>query len=334
MISKSVGLARQRIGSLEVSPIGLGGNNFGTDFFGKGCDQDQVTRIINTALDSGINLIDTAEEYSIASHLGDGHSEEMIGVALGGRRNEAVIATKFLLRNEHDPGERGAARVVAAVEGSLRRLGTDHIDLYQQHSPGETPIDEILGALGRLVSDGKVLEVGCANFSAPQIDAAAVAADGVATFRSCQLQYSVLERPDDNTLAAVDRHGVGIVAYFPLASGLLTGKYRRGESPPDGSRLGGNARVSKMLRDGLMARRPPFSQERLDTVDRLRAFAGERGHSLLELAISYLVVQPAVTSVLTGVTGPEQVLANVAAAAWELTADEVDSIDRIVSEEG
>ncbi len=332
-------LERRSIGSLEVSVVGLGGNSFGTDFFGARCDQREVTRIVNAALDHGVNLIDTAEEYSITSFLGEGHSEECIGRALGARRDEAVIATKFLNTSAQDPDHRGAARIVAAAEASLRRLGTDRIDLYQQHQPNpDTPIDEILEALDRLMQDGKVREVGCCNFSAEMLDAAdrATASTGGsgARFRSCQLQYSVLERPEAETFAAMQRTGMTLLAYFPLASGLLTGKYRRGEPPPPGSRLGADALVSTMLRDGLMARRPPLSDERLTTVEQLTDYARTRGHSLLELAISWLAAQPVVASVIAGVTNADQVVANAAAAQWTLTGDELTAIEAIVAREG
>ncbi len=316
--------------------VGLGGNNFGTDFFGTRCEQREVTRIVHAALDAGITLIDTAEEYSITSFLGEGHSEELIGVALRSRRDEAVIATKFSNNDEHDPAARGATRIVAAVEASLRRLGTDRIDLFQQHQPdAETPLDEILEALDVLVRDGKVREVGCGNFTADMLDeATAVAArTGARPYRSCQLQYSVLERPPTDVLAAVARNQMSILAYFPLASGLLTGKYRRGEPPPSDSRLGADGVVSTMLRQGIMARRPPLSDERLETVERLTTVAAAQGHSLLELAISWLASQSIVGSVLTGVTKVEQVLLNAAAADWELSADTLGAIDGIVAEE-
>ena len=329
-------MKRRSIGVLEVSIVGLGGNNFGTDFFGARCDQREVTRIVNAALDVGINLIDTAEEYSITSFLGEGHSEEFIGVALGNRRDEAVIATKFLNSDEHDPTQRGATRIIASVEASLRRLGTDRIDLFQQHQPDpQLPLGEILEALDLLVRDGKVREVGCCNFTAEMLDEATEAATSAGTqaYCSCQLQYSVLERPADDLLMAVQRNDLSILAYFPLASGLLTGKYRRGQSPPPDSRLGADGLVSTMLRDGIMARRPPLSDERLTTVERLTALAGEHDHSVLELAISWLASQPIVGSVITGVTKSEQVLANAAAADWELSDDVVAGIERIVVEE-
>ncbi len=326
----------RRLGELDVSVVGVGGNNFGTDFFGRRCDQGDVDRIVAAALDAGINLIDTAEEYSITSFLGEGHSEEMIGKALRGRRDEAVIATKFLNTSETDPDQRGSDRIVAAVEGSLQRLGTDRIDLYQQHQPDpDTPVGEILDALDRLVRSGKVREIGCCNFTAPMLATAEEAARdlGVSPFRSLQVQYSVLERPPGDLLDHVRRSGTPILAYFPLASGLLTGKYRRGQPPPPDTRLGADALVSNMLRQGLMARNPPLSEERLDTVDQLESFAADHGRTLLELAISWLVAQPEMGSVIAGVTSAEQATANAGAAGWELTADEIAEVDAIVGRE-
>ncbi len=325
------------IGSLQVSVVGLGGNNFGTDFFGARCDGRQVTRIVNAALDAGINLIDTAEEYSITSFLGEGHSEELIGAALGSRREEALIATKFLNQSESDPEERGAARIVAAVEASLQRLGTDRIDLYQQHQPDPvTPLEEILEALDRLVAAGKVREIGCSNFTGEMLaDAAETAARSSFTpYRSCQTQYSILERPPESFLDAAQRHQVALVAYWPLVNGLLTGKYRRGQNPPPDSRLGAQGLVSGMLRDGIMAARPPLSDERLATVERLAAFAEDSGHSILELAISWLTSQPAVGTVIAGVTKVEQVVANAAAGDWHLTGDDFAAVDALVAQEG
>lgn len=330
-------MRRRRIGSLEISVVGLGGNNFGTDFFGVRCDGREVKRIVNAALDAGINLIDTAEEYSITSFKGEGHSEELIGAALGDRRDEAIIATKFLNQSEPDPDQRGAARIVAAVEASLRRLDTDRIDLYQQHQPDPfTPIEEILEALDGLVLAGKVREVGCSNFTGEMLDAAAetAARSSFTPYRSCQTQYSILERPSDDLVAAAERHQVALLAYFPLASGLLTGKYRRGQEPPPDSRLAANGRVSSMLRDGLLAARPPLSDERLATVERLSDFAKQRGHSILELAMSWLASQPAIGAIIAGATKAEQVVANAAAAGWDLSTDEFAAVEAIVARDG
>jgi aryl-alcohol dehydrogenase-like predicted oxidoreductase len=327
---------RNKVGELEISVVGIGGNNFGTDFFGTGCDARTVDHIVGTALDNGINLFDTAEEYSITSFLGAGRSEELLGAALRGRRDEAVIATKYSNFDEADPGQAGADRIVAAAEASLKRLGTDRIDLFQQHQPDEqTPIDEILEALDRLVVAGKVREVGTCNLDEAQLARARSAGLrlNVRPFATCQLQFSVLERPPPEVLDAVQRTSTKVLAYFPLASGLLTGKYRKGQAPPTDTRLGAGGVVSQMLRDGLMARRPPLSDDRLSTVEELTELAASCGHSLLDLAISWLVCQPTVGAVLTGVTSPTQVEANAAAAAWNIDAATLDAIDAIVDAE-
>jgi aryl-alcohol dehydrogenase-like predicted oxidoreductase len=327
----------RKIGTLDVSIVGVGCNNFGTDFFGPGCDQATVTRIVNVALDAGVTLFDTAEEYSISSYLGEGHSEELLGAALRGRRDEAVLATKFLSHDEHNPDAAGADRIVTALEASLQRLGTDHVDLYQQHFPDpRLPVDETLEALDRLVRTGKVREIGWCNVTADLVDTAARVAleHHTAPFRSCQLQCSILERPDADVLEALRRHSVGLVAYFPLANGLLTGKYRRGAPPPAGSRLAADAMVSQFLRDGIMASRPPLSTERLTTVEHLGDFARDQGHTLLELAVSWVASQPVVASVLTGVTNADQIAANAAASGWLLSDDELAEVDAIVEREG
>ncbi|SEO56112.1 aldo/keto reductase [Trujillonella endophytica] len=329
-------MRRRQIGELEVSVLGIGGNNFGTNFFGRGCDAGEVDRILRTGLDAGVNLVDTAEEYSITSFLGEGHSEELIGAALGARRDEAVLSTKFLNSDAGNPGERGAARIIAAVEASLGRLRTDRIDLYQQHFPDpDTPVDEVLEALSRLVADGKVREIGWCNAAPEQVHdaAAAVQRSGSRPFRSCQLQYSLLERPADELLAALTRTGTVVLAYFPLASGLLSGKYHRGQPPPADSRLASDALVATILRDGVMSKQPLLSDARLTTVDELAAFAADSGHSLLELALSWVAAQPSVASVLTGVTSPGQVTANAAALDWLLTPDECAAVDAIVARE-
>lgn len=225
---------------------------------------------------------------------------------------------------------------MAALEASLRRLGTDRIDLYQQHFADQNmPVDEVLEALDRLVRDGKIREVGCCNLAAETVVQAAHAAEvtGLHPFRSCQLQFSVLERPDVELLAALERHSVALLAYWPLANGLLTGKYRRDAPPPPGSRLGAQTMVSQFLRDGIMASRPPLSPERLATVERLDTFAREHRHTLLELAISWLISQPNIRSVLTGVTDPHQAEANAGAAGWLLSDTQKAEIDVIVENE-
>jgi aryl-alcohol dehydrogenase-like predicted oxidoreductase len=315
-----------------VSVVGLGANNFGTDFFGNKCDQDQATRVIDAALDAGVNLIDTAEEYSTRSPWGTGRSEEFIGVALGSRRDDVVIASKFSVRSEDEPEERGAQRVVRAVEGSLRRLGTDRIDLYQQHfADPDVPIDEILTALDRLVRDGKVREIGCCNFSGEMLDAADAAstAGGLARFVSAQNQYNVLDPPrEDGVIDACERLGLLLLPYYPLASGLLTGKYRKDAPAPADSRFGSGTRVGERLRNRQL------SDVRIEVVEQLDVLARDRGHSLLELAISWLTSQPFVASVIAGATKPEQIRGNAAAASWELTADDFEAVAAIVAAAG
>lgn len=320
-------MKKRKIGGLEVSVIGLGCNNFGTGFFGTDTDAAGAKRIIDAAIDSGINFLDTAEEYSTKTKFGDGQSEQFIGQALKGRRNEVVIASKFGIESMDAPEERGAKRIMSAVEGSLKRLGTDRIDLYQQHFPDpETPIDEILEALDRLKKDGKVVEIGCSNFSGDMIDEAerTAKAKGFTRFVSAQNQYNLLDNPwQEGTIDAVKRHGLMLLPFFPLASGLLTGKYRKGESRPAGTRFGGDTYVASVLRDGQL------NDERIDKVGKFEAFAKERGRTILELAFSWLTSQPFVASVIAGATRPEQIRANAAAASWELTAEDFKAIAAI-----
>ena len=322
-LRKGWNVDKRKIGSLEVSVVGLGTNNFGTDYFGTTCDQAMSTKIVDTALECGINFIDTAEEYSTTTHIGTGHSEEFLGVALGSRRNEVVIASKFSPRVQDAPDERGAKRIVRAVEGSLRRLRTDRIDLLQQHQPDpETPIEEILEALTRLVKDGKVREVGCSNFTAEMIDAAeaASAASGSARFVSVQNPYNLLDQaPQQPVLEACQRDGLMLLPCFPLASGVLTGKYRRGEPAPAETRFGADTWVVNYLK-------PQLADERLARAEQLEAYARGRGHSLLDLAMSWLACQPLVASVIAGATRPEQVRANVAAAGWTLSDEDFGAV--------
>lgn len=302
-----------RIGTIEVSLAGLGCNNFG-----RRIDEDRSRTVIEAALDAGITTFDTADNY------GDGLSEEFIGRALGTRRDRVVIATKFGGMRSALGREAGArpAYVREAAEASLRRLATDRIDLYQLHSPDvDTPIADTIGALSELVREGKVVEIGCSNFTDAQLEEAHGAAEilGGPGFASVQNHYSLLHRePEAAVLDACVRSGIGFIPYFPLANGLLTGKYRRGEPAPVGSRLA----------------RPGFEDElldaRIETVERLEAFAADRGHTLLELALSWLAVQPAVATVIAGATTPEQVRANVAAVhAWDLSSEERDEVDRL-----
>jgi aryl-alcohol dehydrogenase-like predicted oxidoreductase len=297
---------------LSVSRIGLGCNNFG-----RRVDLDRTRAVVDAALDTGINFLDTAESYGERK----GDSERYLGEVLLGRRDEVVLATKFG-GGPVDGSSRGSADyIVEAVEGSLERLQTDWIDLYYYHAPdGVTPVAETLRALHELVEQGKVRSIGCSNFSASQLREADEVArsSGKSRFVALQNQYSLLERNADADVLPLCRElNVGFVPYFPLASGLLTGKYKRGEPPPVGARL--SSWGGEMLTD-----------ETFDEAERLAAFAEERGHSLRELAISAVAGTPGVASVLVGATSPEQVRAN-AAVTWEFTPDELDAIPRIES---
>jgi len=308
----------RKVGSLEVSLVGLGCNNFGMRI-----DEDRSAAVVHAALDAGINFFDTADIY------GRMRSEQYLGRALGSRRDEVIVATKFAAPIDDDPshGGAGARWVAEAVEGSLRRLGTDRIDLYQQHGPdANVPVDETLTALDRLVRDGKVREIGNSNFSGAQIDEAESASqrDGLARFVSAQNHFNLLHRaPLEDVIPACVQHGIGVLPYFPLASGLLTGKYRRGEPAPEGTRLSQlpEERASRVM-----------SERNFDQVDRLRGFADERGHTILELAFAWLSAQPAMTSIIAGATTPEQVTANVAAVDWQLSGADLAELDALISD--
>ena len=286
--------------ALTVSVVGLGCNNFGRRLNERGS-----RAVIHAALDAGITLFDTAESY------GGGRSESYIGNALGVRRRDIAIATKF--------GWGGARPrdVASAVEGSLKRLRTDVIDLYQLHRPDpSTPIADTLEALDALVAQGKVRFVGCSNFSGGQIAEARAVADsrGWCAFVTAQNRYSLLDRAAERDVTpASAAAGMGILPYYPLASGLLTGKYRRGGSWPRGTRLS----------------EATVSDAEWRTVERLQRFAEAAGRSLLELAVSWLAAQPAVLSVIAGATSPEQVALNAGAADWRLTTAELSAIDRL-----
>ena len=291
-------------GGPEVSLVGLGTNNFG----GR-CDYEESRAVIDAALRAGITLFDTADIYT------QGASEEYIGRALAGRREGVLLATKFGKPMNDGPDlPRGSREYVRwAVEGSLRRLQTETIDLYQMHEPDpETPVEETLGALSELVAEGKVRYVGSSNYSVGQIEEADRLARerGLVRFVAAQNHYSLVERgAEDELLPACERLGLGMLPYFPLASGLLTGKYRRGERPTQG-RLAGRE----------------IPEERFDRLEALQRFADERGVSLLEVAIGGLAAMPAIASVIAGATRPEQVRANVRAGEWEPKADDVAAL--------
>jgi aryl-alcohol dehydrogenase-like predicted oxidoreductase len=288
----------------DVSVVGLGTNNFGPRI-----DYERTLAVIDAALDAGITLFDTADIY------GQGTSETFIGRALEGRRERVLIATKFGKPMDERPEERRGTRayIHAACDASLRRLRTDVIDVYQMHEPdGGTPIDETLGALDELVDAGKVRFIGSSNYSAEQIeDADSVArARNLTRFVSAQNHYSLVERDiEDDVLPACERLGIGMLPFFPLASGLLTGKYTRGVPAVEG-RLAG--------RD--------IPDARWDRLAALQKLATERGISLLSLAIGGLAAMPAVASVIAGATKPEQVRANVEAGAWEPTGEDLEAL--------
>jgi aryl-alcohol dehydrogenase-like predicted oxidoreductase len=304
-------MEQRRIGGLTVSVIGVGGNNFGGRL-----DATRTAAVVDAALAAGINFFDTADVY------GGTHSEEYLGRALKGKRAQAVIATKFGMPVDESHKGASPAYVREAVENSLRRLGTDYIDLYQLHRVDpDVPVGETLVALDDLVRAGKVREIGCSNFSAAQLsDAAAAVAPGAARFVTVQNEYSLLHRePERATLAECERLGVAFLPFFPLASGLLSGKYEPGQPPPPGARLS---------RPGGLT--PRFmSPANTAKAAALRAFAERRGHTLLELAFSWLAGQPAVASVIAGATSPEQVQANARAAGWKLTSEDRAEIDRL-----
>jgi aryl-alcohol dehydrogenase-like predicted oxidoreductase len=300
-------MEHRRIGSLEVSVVGLGCNNFGGRI-----DSRASAKVVLAALDAGVNFFDTAELY------GSGRSEEQLGRALKGRRDEAVVATKFGF-----DGDSSAAYVHQAADRSLKRLGTGHIDLYQQHRPDpRTPIEETLGALDELVKAGKVREIGCSEYSPQQIvEAEGAVAPGAARFASVQNEYSLLHRhPERGVLDECRKHGLSFIPYFPLASGMLTGKYRLGRPPPSGSRLDSEWGAERLTRWNLQV------------VEALIRFAEDRGHSILELAFSWLVARPPVASVIAGATSPEQVLSNARAASWMLTAEDLAEIDELLAD--
>jgi aryl-alcohol dehydrogenase-like predicted oxidoreductase len=304
-------MERRSIGSLEVSVVGLGTNNFGM-----GMAADAVPAVVGAALESGIDFFDTSDSY--------GDSEERLGQALGRRRDEVVVATKFGSKVGKD-GTGGAAPgyLRQAIERSLRQLGTDRIDLYQLHRPDpETPIADTLGVLGELVTAGKVREIGCSNVPAALRGAAdAAVGPGGARFVSVQNYYNLLHRDDEEeVLPECRRLGLAYLPYFPLASGMLTGKYRRGEAPAAGTRLD---------RWGERAAGGTLTDRNFDVVDALTAWAEDHGHTLLDLAFAWLLSRPEVASVIAGATSAAQVTANVAAGGWQLTGPEVAEVDAL-----
>jgi aryl-alcohol dehydrogenase-like predicted oxidoreductase len=310
---------------MEYRPLGRTGVHvsklcLGTMMFGAwgNADHDDSIRIIHSALDAGINFVDTADVYSA------GESEEIVGKALKGRRDDIVLATKLGVPMDEDINHRGGSRrwIITEVENSLRRLGTDRIDLYQLHMPDKkTPITETIGALGELVAEGKLREFGCSNFSVDQLEEAAAATPaGSPGFVSVQNQYNILYRePEDGVLDWCNRTGTAFLPFFPLASGLLSGKYRPGQPHPQGTRITAmGERAASQLSD-----------ERLATVAALDDLAQGEGHGVLDLAFGWLLSRPAVASVIAGAMTPEQVAGNVAAGAWQPSADVLAAVDTL-----
>jgi len=301
---------------LKVSEIGLGCNNFGMRI-----DQDATNAVIDAAIEHGVTFFDTADVYG-----GQGKSEEMMGVAMKGKRQKVVLATKFAMQMG-GPDKQGGSRryIMEAVEASLKRLQTDYIDLYQMHRPDpDTPIEETLSALNDLVTQGKVRYIGNSNYAGWQIADAEWTArtEHLNRFVSAQNNYSLLERNVEREVSpACERFGLGVLPFFPLASGLLTGKYTRGEAPPEGTRMAAwGARAQAALSD-----------KNFDKVEALQGWAAERGHTMLELAFAWLLGHKVVSSVIAGATKPEQVAANAATAGWKLTADEVAEVTKLAA---
>jgi aryl-alcohol dehydrogenase-like predicted oxidoreductase len=276
-------------------------------------DAEGTARVVGAAIDAGINFFDTADMY------GGTRSEELLGRALGQRRDDVVIATKFGWTIDEQRTGAHPDYVRRAVEDSLRRLGTDRIDLYQLHRPDPSvPIADTLGVLDELVRAGKVREIGCSNFSVDQLrEAAAAVKPGAARFASVQNRYSLFFRePEEGVLAECERQGLAFLPYYPLEAGVLTGKVRPGGHAPEGSRLGDARNAERFLSDA-----------KLRVVESLRAFAESRGHTILELAISWLLAHRVVASVIAGATKPEQVRANAGAAGWRLGTEDLREID-------
>ena len=298
----------RKIGNLRVSLIGLGANQIGSS-----CDARASTAIVHRALELGVTFFDTAEEY------GNGQSEIDLGKGLGGRRDTVVIATKFgCLEGRAVTGSGRAPAIRRALEGSLTRLGTDYVDLYQMHFPDPaTPLEETLETLNALVDEGKVREIGACNFSAEQVEEAAAlcATHGWRPFASVQNRLNLLRREALNdVIPTCERLGIAFIPFFPLAAGVLTGKYRKGLPPPEDSRLGGRfvspEQAQRILKTDV-----------LDKVERLEALAASHGHGVADLALAWLAVQPAVATIIAGATRVGQVEANVAASMWRISPE-------------
>ena len=301
---------------LQVSAVGLGTNNFGGRI-----DLERTTSVLEQSLEVGINFIDTANSY------GRGLSEEFIGQALGSRRHDVLLATKVASAVGEGPNQRGASRmhIMDQAEVSLRRLQTDYIDLYQIHFPDpETPIEETLRALDDLVTQGKVRYIGASNYSGWQLCEAVWTSrmEHLAPYVSQQVEYSMLNRGIEREVVPFcERYGISVVPFFPLASGFLTGKYRRGEPAPEGTRLAAGPMGARWLSD-----------RNYDILERLEVFAAAHDHTVTELAFAWLLANPTVDSVIAGATRPEQVIANAKAADWDLTPQEKAEVDELLKD--
>jgi aryl-alcohol dehydrogenase-like predicted oxidoreductase len=306
-------LPKRELGTsgLKASIVGLGCNNFG-----RRVDLDGTRAVVDTALHEGVTFFDTADIY------GRGQSEEYLGEVLQGRRDQVVLATKFGMDMGDGKGPRGSRDYIhQACDASLQRLRTDVIDFYWYHQPdGVTPIAETLEALHELIQAGKVRSIGASNFSAAQLEAAdeEAAVHGFTPFKALQNEYSLLVRDvEDDILPLCERLHIGFVPFFPLASGLLTGKYRRGEAGPEGARLSGRDHIA--------------TDEQFELIAALQAYADERGVSLTDVAIGALLANPIVSSVIAGATKPEQVRSNAAAARWAPSAEDLAALRRVLS---
>jgi aryl-alcohol dehydrogenase-like predicted oxidoreductase len=299
------------IGSLQVSVLGLGCNNFGWHI-----DQTATRAVVAAALDAGITHFDTADIY------GGTLSEEFLGRSLGGRRDQVVIATKFGMKVDEDRQGAAPKYVRQAADDSLRRLGTDRIDLYYLHQPDpQTPIADTLAAMADLVHQGKVREIACSNFSPDQLRQAHAAARGGVRFVALQNEYSLLHRePEEGTLQACRELQMAFVPYFPLKSGLLTGKYRQGTTPTEGRLSGPKGSRFEKMGAALL------TDENLETVERLIAFAESHSHSVLDLAFAWLLAQEPVVSVIAGATRPEQIHQNAKAVQWKLNRQDLQQL--------
>lgn len=298
---------------LQVSAIGLGGNTFG-----RYADEAQTAAIIHQALDLGINFFDTANTY------GRGVSEQFVGKALQGRREQALIGTKAAGSMGEGPNMSGASRqhLTDSVHASLRRLNTDYIDLFQVHFPDpKTPIEETLRALDDLVRQGKIRYIGCSNYAAWQVCEAMWTAQEhhLSPYVSVQPAYNLLNRRIEQELVPFCQgYGIGIIPYSPLAGGFLTGKYRPGAAAPEGTRGYNNQMFARTL-----------TERNFDTLQKLEAFVSQRGHTVGELALAWLLARPMVSTVIAGATNPEQVAENVRSGEWRLTAEELQELDKI-----